>query len=155
MTTSSRAKWRLCRRIPHARACQRFAAFAEGIDVLQRLGLENLDGIARTMTRHGIEADWDFRGMLYVATQPHQVSHLQDETQLLNQHGEAARMLDAAQARAELNSPTYLGACLRGTGKATVHPVKLAWGLRRAAESLGCASTNTVRYSAYTLTARR
>jgi len=111
--------------------------FPREIDVLQRLGLENLDGIGRTMTRHGIEADWDFRGMLYVATQPHQVSHLQDETQLLNQHGEAARMLDAAQARAELNSPTYLGACLRGTSKATVHPVKLAWGLRRAAESLG------------------
>jgi glycine/D-amino acid oxidase-like deaminating enzyme len=104
---------------------------------LQRLGLDNLAGIAGTLGRYGIEADWDARGMLYVATQPHQLDSLGEQAGLLNSHGETATVLDAEQARAEVNSPTYLGACLRSTGKATVHPVRLAWGLRRAAESLG------------------
>jgi glycine/D-amino acid oxidase-like deaminating enzyme len=104
---------------------------------LQRLGLDNLAGIAGTLRRYGIEADWDARGMLYVATQPHQLDSLSEQARLLNSYGETATVLDAEQARAEVNSPSYLGACLRGTGKATVHPVRLAWGLRRAAESLG------------------
>lgn len=111
--------------------------FPREIAGLHRLGLENLDGISQTLRRHDIDADWDARGMLYVATQPYQIGLLQSQATLLNKHGESAATLDAAQARAEVNSPTYLGAYLRHTGKATVHPVRLAWGLRRAAESLG------------------
>jgi glycine/D-amino acid oxidase-like deaminating enzyme len=111
--------------------------FPDEIARLQRLGLANLDGIADTIRRHDIDADWDSRGMLYVATRPHEVSHLADQARLLNAYGEAATVLDAEQTRLQVSSPTYLGACLRCTGKATVHPVLLAWGLRRAAESLG------------------
>ena len=75
--------------------------------------------------------------MLYVATQPHQMTELRETARLLNDHHETAILLDAGQARAAVNSPTYQGGCLRRTGKATVHPVRLAWGLRRVAESLG------------------
>ncbi len=111
--------------------------FPADIAVLHRLGLENLDGIEATLTRHGVEADWDARGMLYVATQQHQLTELREQARLLNEHHETAILLDATQARAAVNSPTYQGGCLRRTGKATVHPVLLAWGLRRIAESLG------------------
>ena len=111
--------------------------FPGEIGQLQRLGLENLGEIAATLDRYGIDADWDARGMLYVATERYQVTGLREQAALLNAHGETATVLDAAQARARVDSPTYLGACLRGTGKATVHPVRLAWGLRRAAQALG------------------
>ena len=113
--------------------------FPGEIDTLHRLGLDNLAGIADTLRRYEIEADWDARGMLYVATQPHEVPLLAEQARLLNAHGEQATVLDAARAREQVGSPTYLGGCLRRTGKATVNPVLLAWGLRRAAISLGVA----------------
>jgi glycine/D-amino acid oxidase-like deaminating enzyme len=111
--------------------------FPDEIATLHRLGLDNLDGIADTLRRYDIEAEWDVRGMLYVATRPHEVPLLTEQAKLLNEHGEQATVLDADQARDRIGSPTYLGGCLRHTGKATVHPVLLAWGLRRAALSLG------------------
>ena len=111
--------------------------FGAEAKVLHKLGLANLRGIARTLAEHHIDADWDARGMLYVATEEYQLAELGEQTRLLNQHAESARMLDARQTRAEVNSPTYHGACLRATGKATVNPLALARGLRRAAESLG------------------
>src|SRR5262249_10134581 len=39
--------------------------------------------------------------------------------------------------RAQVNSPTYLGALWDKDGVAMVHPAKLAWGLKRACEQLG------------------
>jgi glycine/D-amino acid oxidase-like deaminating enzyme len=111
--------------------------FGQETRALQRVGLENLDAMAAALHRYHIDADWDPRGILYVATQPHQLNELRDEAALLTAHGEAAAMLDAAQTRAELDSPTFVGGCRRGTGKATVNPISLAWGLRRAAEQLG------------------
>ena len=113
--------------------------FPGEIATLHRLGLDNLNGIADTLRRHEIEADWDARGMLYVATRPHEVPLLAEQASLLNAHGEQATVLDAARARDQVDSPTYLGGCLRATGKATVHPVLLAWGLRHAALALGVA----------------
>jgi glycine/D-amino acid oxidase-like deaminating enzyme len=111
--------------------------FGSEIGTLHQLGLQNLGDIADTLRRHDVGAEWDSRGMLYVATEPYQVSQLRGQAELLNAYGETAQVLDAAQTRAELSSPTYQGGCLRETGKATVNPVLLAWGLRRIAESLG------------------
>jgi glycine/D-amino acid oxidase-like deaminating enzyme len=111
--------------------------FGAEIGTLQQLGLQNLEKLADTLRRYDVDAEWDSRGMLYVATEPYQVSQLRTQAELLNAHGERAQMLDAAQTRAELSSPTYQGGCLRQTGKATVNPVLLAWGLRRVAEALG------------------
>jgi glycine/D-amino acid oxidase-like deaminating enzyme len=113
--------------------------FPAEIARLQRLGLANLDGIANTLREHHIGADWDARGMLYVATRPHEIPVLREQAALLNKFGETATLLDADQARDQVNSPAYLGACLRRTGKATVHPARLAWGLGRAAQALGVA----------------
>jgi glycine/D-amino acid oxidase-like deaminating enzyme len=111
--------------------------FPAEIGTLQRLGLQNLDDIAATLRHYDIDAEWDARGMFYAATEPYQIAHLREQARLLNAHGETATVLSADEARARVNSPTYLGACLRRTGKATVHPVLLAWGLRRAAAALG------------------
>lgn len=111
--------------------------FGQQTSALHRVGLDNLDAMAATLHRYQIDADWDPRGILYVATQPYQLKDLHAEAELLRAHGETATMLDAAQTRGELDSPTFVGGCRRSTGKATVNPVLLAWGLRRAAEKLG------------------
>jgi monoamine oxidase len=78
--------------------------FGHETAVLHQLGLENFDEIAATLNRHHIDADWDPRGILYVATEPYQVNYLNEEAELLTAHGENATVLNAVQTRAELDS---------------------------------------------------
>ncbi len=74
--------------------------------------------------------DCDLRrsGALTVATEEHQLEELAD------QPGE---LLDRESVRAHLDSPTYLGGVWDRDETAMVDPARLAWGLARAAESLG------------------
>ena len=51
--------------------------------------------------------------------------------------GFEVELLDAAQARAEVDSPTYLAALREPHGTALVEPARLAWGLRRACLDAG------------------
>jgi glycine/D-amino acid oxidase-like deaminating enzyme len=51
--------------------------------------------------------------------------------------GHDVRLLDGAATRAEVASPTYLGALADPNGTALVEPARLAWGLREACHSLG------------------
>jgi len=46
-------------------------------------------------------------------------------------------MLNAEQTKQELNSPIYSGAILNKSLSGTIHPARLAWGLKRAAIKLG------------------
>jgi glycine/D-amino acid oxidase-like deaminating enzyme len=100
---------------------------------LERLGNENLAGIADTITRYGIDCDWQRPGELTVATAPHHMDELASEAE----DRPGVTLLDQDAARAELNSPTYLGALLDPQGTALVEPARLAWGLRDACLQLG------------------
>ena len=102
--------------------------FPDEADTLERLGMENLDAIERTVRERGIECDFRRSGALTVATEPHQIEWLQEED---------GELLDRDAVRAELNSPTYLAGCYDATGNAIVNPAQLAWGLARAAEHDG------------------
>jgi glycine/D-amino acid oxidase-like deaminating enzyme len=97
------------------------------IDVLERLGADNLDAIERTVVEFGIDCDFRRAPALSVATRPHQVAELRDEP----------GFLDGDRVRSLVNSPTYLAGVLSTEGLALVDPARLAWGLARAAESLG------------------
>jgi glycine/D-amino acid oxidase-like deaminating enzyme len=97
-------------------------------DQLERLGRENLQAIADTVARYGIDCDLELRGVLQVATRPHEVRDLAEE------HGQD--LLGAPAVRQVLDSPTYLAGRLQDDC-ATVDPARLAWGLAAAAESLG------------------
>lgn len=111
--------------------------FADELDVLQRLGDENLAGLVATLERHGIDAEYAPAGMITVATEPHQVEHLEQTVRLECEHGADAVFLDGPAVRAQVNSPTYLAGAWHKTGAGTVDPARLAWGLRRAAMDLG------------------
>ena len=99
-------------------------------DRLHALGLANLDAIADTVQRHGINCDFQRSGELTVATAPHQVEWLREDLG-------AGTFLDRDAMRAELDSPTYLAGVHTPDETAMVDPARLAWGLAAAAESLG------------------
>ncbi|PUA80239.1 NAD(P)/FAD-dependent oxidoreductase [Nocardioides currus] len=111
--------------------------FADEFDVLQRMGRDNLDGIEDTLRRHGIDAEWERTGELDFATAPWQVDDLRELADTVNAHGGTMRFLDGEEARARVDSPTYLAAVHDPDGVAMVHPAKLAWGLKRACLDLG------------------
>nr|WP_238338270.1 FAD-dependent oxidoreductase [Pedococcus badiiscoriae] len=104
--------------------------------VLRRLGRENLDAIEATVREHDIDCDFRRSGSLTVATQPHQVEWLAQEP---------GEFLDRDAVRAHLDSPTYLAGVHEPDETAMVDPARLAWGLARAAESLGVRIAEGVR----------
>lgn len=94
------------------------------IDLLDRLGSENLDAIEATVARYGMDVEFERTGELSVAVEPHQLAWLDEPA------------LDAAGVRALVDSPTYLGGHL-DPEPALVHPYKLALELARVATELG------------------
>jgi glycine/D-amino acid oxidase-like deaminating enzyme len=113
------------------------ARFADEMDVLERLALENFDGLKGDLARHGIHCDFEETGALSVAVEPHQVAWLDEEAQLLRRFGHDVEVLDADRLRRSIRSPTYLGGVWDRTGAAVLDPGKLAAGLRTAALRAG------------------
>jgi glycine/D-amino acid oxidase-like deaminating enzyme len=109
------------------------AEFAE----LTRLGEENYRGLVGDVRRWGIDCQLDEVGVLDVATARWQVDALAEAAEVHGAAGETVEVLGADDARAEVDSPTYLGALHRPDGGATVHPGALVRGLAEVAERRG------------------
>ncbi|HET8599071.1 MAG TPA: FAD-dependent oxidoreductase [Segeticoccus sp.] len=108
------------------------ARWPEEMPTLERLGMENLEGIAETVERYGIDCHFERTGELAVATEPYQLPELAEAFAAMKEAGADVELLDAEGTRALVNSPTYRGAIWDRTGCAMVEPGHLAWGLRRA-----------------------
>ncbi|HEY6295284.1 MAG TPA: FAD-dependent oxidoreductase [Streptosporangiaceae bacterium] len=106
--------------------------FPAEFGTLQRLGFENLDGIEASLSRHGIDCDFERTGSIGVATSEYQIDSLRSAAE-----ADGATFLDASAMRGEVDSPTYLAGVWDKTGSALVHPGRLAWGLAAACERLG------------------
>ncbi len=104
---------------------------------LIQLGHENLDGIESTLQRYDIDAEFERTGELSVATAPWQVADLQDAPEMEAAYGGKVEYLDREQVQAEVHSPVFEAGLLDRDGCALVHPAKLAWGLKAAAQQLG------------------
>jgi len=113
------------------------ARFPGQIDRLVEAGRRNLDGLIASVEQHGIDARLEMTGNLVVADAPWLVEGVAEFVDLLSEHGEQAELLDAAQTRARLDSPTYLASASVRTGEGLVDPARLAWGLADACRSLG------------------
>jgi glycine/D-amino acid oxidase-like deaminating enzyme len=111
--------------------------FPEEIDAIEREGDRNLEGIAASIERYGIECAWEPTGTLMAATEPHQVEWCREATTHLGERGYDVTFLDRDEVRAEVASPTYLAGIWRKDRGASIDPAQLAWGLAGAAESLG------------------
>jgi glycine/D-amino acid oxidase-like deaminating enzyme len=112
--------------------------FPGEIDRVEELGRRNLDEIEQSVERYGIDCGFERAGSLSVAIEPYQVA-------LLRGWGEP--VLDQAEVRAQVNSPTYLAGVWDRHGTALLDPARLAWGLAASAERLGVriAEGTTVR----------
>jgi glycine/D-amino acid oxidase-like deaminating enzyme len=105
--------------------------FPHEFDVLQRLGMRNLDEIESTIAELGLDADFERNGAIDIATEPHQIEWLREAA------GDDSTFLDESAVRAEVHSPTYLAGLLRTRDSALVHPAKLARALARACAAAG------------------
>ncbi|MGZ8741641.1 MAG: NAD(P)/FAD-dependent oxidoreductase [Nocardioides sp.] len=113
------------------------ARWPEELATLDRLGAENLAGIGETVRRYGIDCNFEETGELLVATAGHELEDLAGLAAAMQAAGHDVRLLDGAATRAEVASPTYLGALADPHGTALVEPARLAWGLRKACLLLG------------------
>ncbi|RWZ59592.1 FAD-dependent oxidoreductase [Labedella populi] len=103
------------------------------LDELERLGIENLDGIEETVARYGLDCDFERTGYLSVAVEPHQVDWL-----AASDGENGARFLGEDAVRGLVNSPTYLaGLLVPPRDSALVNPAKLAAELARVVVELG------------------
>ncbi len=116
------------------------ARHGDEIDVLEELGLRNLDEIEATIERYGIDCGYERTGVIDVAHDGHPASYvdeLREEHDVLRGMGQQVEWLDGEAMRAEVHSPTYTAGLVRSHRAALIDPARLAWGLKRVAEDLG------------------
>ncbi|MGW4245805.1 NAD(P)/FAD-dependent oxidoreductase [Nocardia sp. NPDC004722] len=106
--------------------------FPEELDVIERMGRENLDQIEAAIHRYGIDCDFERTGEMEVATAPHELTWLRENHDAAVALGYRSEMLSAEEVQRLVHSPTYLGGCWDRDGVAMLDPARLAWGLRRA-----------------------
>jgi glycine/D-amino acid oxidase-like deaminating enzyme len=109
----------------------------EELDVLTRLGFENLAGIEGTIDRYDIDCSFERTGDIALATDPHHLDGLAEAPALAAPYGEKVEFLDREQVRELVRSPRVIGGLLDRDGVALVNPARLAWGLRDACLALG------------------
>jgi glycine/D-amino acid oxidase-like deaminating enzyme len=107
------------------------------LDLLLRLGRDNLAAFAAFVRRHGIDADLQLCGKTTVAIRRHQVDALTAAYVLHRRHDESVELLDADEMRADVASPTYLGGLRLRSSYGLVDPARLTWGLLRIARAMG------------------
>lgn len=128
---------------------QGVAQWPDEIQTLERLAADNFAGLQATLARHGVEADFHLPGELTLALTPHQLETVHAAHELHRRHGRPVELLDAAQARERVSSPTYRGG-LFDPDVGLVDPARLVWGLASAAESLGVRIHEDTRVTGFT-----
>lgn len=111
--------------------------FPNEIELIQRLGRENLDEIEATIARYGIECDFERTGELQVAVAPWQFKGMAEQAERRNAMGDSVEVLSREEVQARVHSPSYVGALFDHDGTALVDPARLVWGLERVCMSLG------------------
>lgn len=114
-----------------------YSRFKDEMSIIERLGRENLDAIEATITRYGIECNFEWNGELRVAVQDWQMKGLEEEATLRNSFGDNVELLNQSQIQSRVKSPIYKGALWDPDGTALVDPARLVWGLEKACISLG------------------
>lgn len=111
--------------------------FPDEMDELERLGKENMDGFQATIERYNIDCDIEWGGELTVAIGDDGLPDIESEHKLYIKYGHDAHLLDKVATQKEINSPLFYGGLWSKKRSGTVHPAKLAWGLKKAALQLG------------------
>ncbi|WP_462157424.1 NAD(P)/FAD-dependent oxidoreductase [Pseudoalteromonas sp. GB56] len=111
--------------------------FEKEMDELERLGKENMDQFRATIEKYNIDCDVEWTGELTVAVGKHGISDIKTEHELYVKFGHDAHLLSKEEVNKEINSPMFEGGLWSKKRSGTIHPAKLAWGLKRVAKELG------------------
>jgi glycine/D-amino acid oxidase-like deaminating enzyme len=112
--------------------------FPDELDILEREGVENLDGLIAFTREHGIDCDLEETGTLALADQPYQVDEFKAWADEAAAYGERVEFLDREAARAEVHSPIWHAGLYRLPGRdVLVDPAKLCRGIARVAHERG------------------
>jgi glycine/D-amino acid oxidase-like deaminating enzyme len=114
------------------------ARFGEEIELLERLGRENLAGMLADLERHGIDCDLQLTGELTPSVAAYQDRWIAETQELYGRFGYDVEVFgDAASMRAEVDSPIYRGGAWVKDAGGVLDPAKLAIGLFEAARRAG------------------
>jgi glycine/D-amino acid oxidase-like deaminating enzyme len=114
------------------------ARFGDEIELLERLGRENLTGYVADLERHGIDCDYEPTGELTPSVAPYQDDWPAETAELYGRFGYDVEVFaDAAAMRAEVDSPLYRGGAWVKDAGGVLDPAKLALGLYEAARRAG------------------
>ncbi len=111
--------------------------FPGDLEQLEALGRENLWGFRNALDRHEIDADIEWNGEMTVAVGKDGVAVIDEEEAMHRRYGYDVERLDRDAVRAEINSPMFEAGLWSKRDSGTVHPGKLAFGLKRIALKLG------------------
>lgn len=112
--------------------------FSKEIDLLERLGRGNLEGLIADLKRHGIDCDLELTGELLPILAPYQDAWLAEERELGERYGYRVEVFaDAAAMQAEVASPLYRGGIWTKDSSGVLDPAKLVLGLMAAALRAG------------------
>ena len=111
--------------------------FPQDIEELERLGKENFDAVLDALERYEIDCDAEWGGEMTVALSEDALPLLDEEHRSHKRYGHDTVMLNGEKMRAQVNSPRFVGGLWSRNRSGTLHPAKLAWGLKRAAQKLG------------------
>jgi glycine/D-amino acid oxidase-like deaminating enzyme len=114
------------------------ARFGDEIELLERLGRENLAGYVADLERHGIDCDYEPTGELTPSVAAYQDGWAAETAELYHRFGYDVEVFaDAAAMRAEVDSPLYRGGAWVKDAGGVLDPAKLALGLYEAALRAG------------------
>jgi glycine/D-amino acid oxidase-like deaminating enzyme len=123
--------------------------FPDELDVLEREGIDNLQGLIDFTREHATDCDLEETGTLSLADQPFQVDEYKAWVDEAAEYGEHLEFLDADAARAEVHSPVWQAGLYRPPGRdVLIDPGKLCRGIARVARGRGVTIHEQTRVTA-------
>ena len=114
-----------------------FSRYKDEMEIIERLGRENLEAIEATIKKYKIDCGFELTGEISVANEEWQLEDLIEEANLRNSFGDSVEILSKEEMQSRVNSPISVGGLWDPDGTALVDPARLVWGLERACISLG------------------
>ena len=107
------------------------------LETLDRLGRENMDQFRATIEKYQIDCDVEWTGEMIVAIGEQGIEDIKNDYERYRKLGHDAHLLDRHAVQSEINSPLFDGGMWSKKQSGTIHPAKMAWGLKRVAKELG------------------
>ena len=114
--------------------------FPDEVAVLEQLGRDNITEIEKVIRDYKIDCDFERNGAIEVASSWHPENYtdeLKQDYLQLRDLGHDVEWLDLEAMRSEVHSPVFTGGLWAKDTSALVDPARLAWGLKRVAETFG------------------